>query len=160
LIRYVALATVIVLGVAVLSTAWLGRDLIRIKIASVVASAPPKPEAPEATSGSSAAAFSGDAPWALSALPECLIQVSAAHGTRGYVLAQLPHLAPVVPPARLVYGDCTISVAGDEAIVVRGTDRFRIPPVTHFYRGNGTLAVLRESGGRFELRTYQPSTLR
>jgi len=149
---------VIVFGVAVLSTAWIDRDLIRIKIASVYAPALPKKGETQAGPRPNVP-FRGDAPWALSALPFCLTQLSARTGPLAYVSAHLPAGATeVVPPATLSYGNCTIFVRGDEAYVRRGEDRFRIPPDVRFYRSHGVLAVLRTSAkGGHELRVYVPT---
>jgi hypothetical protein len=147
---------VIVVGGAVLATAWVNRDLIRIRIASVYAGSP-KPAAPNGPAAGGGAPLRGDAPWALSALPECLIQTSESTGPSSYVRAHLPPGAvPVAPPARLVYGDCAISIVGDEAYVQRGNDRLRIPPHVRFYRAAGLLAMIRETPNRAELRVYQP----
>jgi hypothetical protein len=147
---------VIVVGGAVLATAWVNRDLIRIRIASVYAGSP-KPAAPNEPIAGGGAPLRGDAPWALSALPECLIQTSESTGPSSYVRAHLPPGAlAVAPPARLVYGDCAISIVGDEAYVQRGNDRLRIPPHVRFYRAAGLLAMIRETPKGAELRVYQP----
>lgn len=156
MLKYLALSTVIVVGGAVFATAWVHRDLIRIRIASVYARAP-KAGASNAPLAGGGAPLRGDAPWALSALPECLIQTSESSGSGSYVRAHLPPGAvPVAPPARLVYGDCAISIAGDEAYVRRGNDRLRIPPRVRFYRAAGLLAMIRETPNSAELRVYQP----
>jgi hypothetical protein len=160
MLRYFAIATVIVTGTVVAIAGWTNRDLIRIKIASVYASAAPKPEASSRIGRGTGTGLSGDAPWALSALPECLTQTSKATGTRQYALAHLPSGAvPVAPPASLRFGDCTISVTGREAYVRRGSDRFRIPPPVRFYRAPGALALLRgNAAGGNELRVYEPAS--
>lgn len=156
--RYLAISTVIVFAVAIIVAGWMNRDLIRIKIASVYASVPPKPVPTTPIGGGNQVPLRGDAPWALSALPECLVQMSETTGPQSYTLAHLPPgSASVQPPATLRYGDCTISVAGDEAFVSRGADRFRIPPKIRFYRTQQTLALLRVEGGGTELRVYQPA---
>jgi hypothetical protein len=151
------MSTAIVLGVGVVVAAWVNRDLIRIKIASAYARVPPKPGASSRVSAGGVAPMSGDAPWVLSALPECLTQVSKSSGSKRYVRAHLPRSAVrIVPPARLSYGNCTIAIDGDEAIVRRGTDRFRIPPSVQFYRTQGEVAMMRETAASVELRVYQP----
>ena len=135
---------------------WTNRDLIRIKIASIYARVPPKPAPPNPIETSNGLPLRGDAPWALSALPECLIQLSETTGPPRYVLAHLPSGAmPVSPPARLTYADCTIAIVDDEALVTRGADRFRIPPRVRFYRTEATLALLHVESGGMELRVYQ-----
>ena len=157
MIRYFAIATVIVLSVAVLATAWENRELIRIRIASTSLPASPKPA--DSTGGRrSEVPFRGVAPWALSALPECLTQLSVATGTLAFVRSHVPAGAtPVAPPATLAYGDCTISVSGDEADVRRGDDRFHIPGSVRFFRGPALLAVLQSSASGNELRVYLPT---
>ncbi|HZY98570.1 MAG TPA: hypothetical protein VFE36_03270 [Candidatus Baltobacteraceae bacterium] len=158
MIRYLALSSIIVFTVAVVVAGWTNRDLIRIKIASVYAPVSPKPVPPNPRESGSPAGLKGDAPWALSALPECLVQMSETTGPPAYTAAHLPPgSVQVQPPASLKYGDCTISVTGDEAFVSRGTDRFRIPPKVRFYRTPQLLALLRVEGGGSELRVYQPA---
>ncbi|MFZ0681973.1 MAG: hypothetical protein WA304_13345 [Candidatus Cybelea sp.] len=157
MIKYLAMSAVIVLGIGVVVAAWVNRDLIRIKMASAYAHVAPKPGASSSVAGGVVASMSGDAPWALSALPECLTQVSKSSGSRRYVRAHLPRSAVrVVPPARLSFADCTISIDGDEAFVRRGADRFRIPPSVQFYRARGEVAMMRETPASVELRVYQP----
>src|SRR5271165_1998884 len=157
MIRYLLLSTVIVVGAAVLATAWANRDLIRIKIASVYAHAPSKAGGASGSERATPAPLSGDAPWALSALPECLTQLAVSKGPPAYVRAHLPPGArPIAPPATLTYGDCRIMISGDEAFVSRGVDRLRIPPRAQFYRADGRLALILETRGGTELRVYEP----
>jgi hypothetical protein len=155
-LKYLAMSTLIVLSAAVVVAAWVNRDLIRIKIASVYARVAPKRGASMRLHPSASSSLGGDAPWALSALPECVTQVSKSTGSLRYVRAHLPAGARLVaPPARLTYGDCAISVQGDQAFVRRGSDRFRIPPHVRFYRASGALAMIREAADGIELRVYQ-----
>jgi hypothetical protein len=158
MLRYLLLSTAIVLGIGVAVAAWAGRDLIRVKIASIYARAPAKAGGAGGSEAAVPPPLSGDAPWALSALPECLVQTSKSTGSRGYVRSHLPRNAvPIVPPATLVYGDCSITIAGDEAFVRRGNDRLRIPPHVRFYRAGGLLALERETPANAELRLYEPA---
>jgi hypothetical protein len=151
------MSTVIVLGIGVLVAAWVNRDLIRIKIASVYARVVPKPVTSSRGPNYRVAPLSGDAPWALSALPACVTQVSKSTGSARYVTARLPKNAVwIKPPAHLAFGDCTIAIDGREAFVRRGNDRFRIPPRVQFYRAGTEIVMLREAEGSVELRVYQP----
>ena len=160
MLRYFAISTVLVLTIAVLATAYANRDLIRIKIASVVVKVTPKPAEPEGNASGAGSAFTGDAPWALSALPDCLMQTASASGDKSYVQAHLPQgMVPVPAPTTLHYGPCTISLVDGEAYVKRGSDRLRIPPYVRFYRSGDHLALLRTTGSSAELRLYRPSTL-
>lgn len=144
--------------VAIAATAYVNRDLIRIKIASVYAPVTPKPVSGTPSMRRHAGNFAGDAPWALSALPECLSQTSVTRGHLAYVRAHVPPgVQPVVAPASLRYGDCTIRISEQTADVLRGYDRFHIPARVQFFTAPGVLAVLRTQDDTAELRTYSPS---
>ena len=99
-----------------------------------------------------------DAPWILSALPECLLpQSTYRRKTLREVLAYVPRDAHVVEPGTgLLYRDCRIAVRPDDAIVTRGRDRFHIPPDSHFYTTATKLVFVRVSRWA-ELRTYTMS---
>ena len=154
------MAAVIVLAIAIIATAYSASELIRIRIASVNVTMSPRAGDAIPTSSAPAPPFVGDAPWALSALPECLIETERSHGSIAYVRSRLPAAARrIAPPAQLRYGNCTISVVGDEAYVRRGRDRFRIPPDATFYRVGNRLALLRIVGRFADLRIYQRSKL-
>lgn len=157
MIRYFVLATAIVVGTAVVIAGWVHRDEIRIRIASVYASARPKPQASARLGMEAQRGLRGDAPWALSAFPECATQTSETTGSLAYVLAHVPRGLPEVSsPATLSAGNCTIALVGDVAYVRRGADRYRIPPHVRLFSAPGRIAVLRSdpSGGN-ELRVYE-----
>lgn len=156
--RAVAFATIIVLGVVVAATAWVHRDLIRIRIASTSVPVPPKAgDAQSPPPGGGGDAFRGVAPWALSALPDCLIQDSIATGSLAYVRSKLPTGATIVASgSTLHFGPCTIFLRGDEVLVRRGADRLVIPPHVTLYRTARGLALLRKRDGQWEMRVYDP----
>jgi hypothetical protein len=157
MLRYLVLATAIVLGLGVSIAGWVNRDALRIKIASVYASAKPKAEPTNPPASGDGRPLRGNAPWALSALPECFVQLSQTTGQAAYVRMHLPAGAvAVTPPATLRAGDCTIELRGDEISVRRGTDRLTIPPVVRLYRAPGKLALLREGQSGNDLRVYEP----
>jgi hypothetical protein len=144
--------------VAITVAGWVNRDLIRIRIASVYARVAVKPGAANGKIQATAAPLTGDAPWALSALPECLSQTSESNGTWEYVRAHLPAASvPIRPPATLQYGDCSVTITGDEAYVRRGSDRLRIPPSVQFYRAHDLLVMIRRTPQTVELRVYEPA---
>jgi hypothetical protein len=154
MMRYLLLSTVIVVGIAVLVTGWANRDLIRIKIASVYSHGSAKSGFASSANAPAPARLLGDAPWILSALPECLAQVSESKGPPAYVRAHLPPGATrIAAHATLTYGDCSIMISGDEAYVRRGVDYLRIPPRAQFYQASGLLALIRDGT---ELRVYEP----
>lgn len=144
------------IGVAIVA-GYANRDRLRLKIASVSASVPPKAAQTQPPSRRQSTAFHGDAPWALSALPECFGPQSKTTGPLRFVLAHLARNAQEVrPPASLQAADCIVHVRGEEIDVDRGNDRFRIPPPVRLYRLPGFgIALLRGAGNGFELRTYR-----
>ena len=157
MIRYLLLSTVIVVGAAVFATAWINRDLIKVKIASVYARGTAKSGFESSANAPQPARLLGDAPWILSALPGCLTQLSESKGPLAYVRAHLPPGASRVPGrATLTYGDCRIMISGDEAYVQRGIDYLTIPPPAQFYRAGALLALIRENRDGAELRVYEP----
>jgi hypothetical protein len=166
LLRYYVIATFIVLTVAVAVTAWGNRDAIRARIAPT--EAPSHAQAGstphsgfEAADRAGGGSLRGDAPWALSALPDCMEQISVSSGPIAYVRSKLPRGAAVIPPgSQLVYGPCTIFVRDGELLVSRGSDRLRVPPyVTLFQDDDGTLALLRQAGTHGELRIYSKTRI-
>lgn len=161
MLRYYLIATVLVVSIVTLVTAYVNRDFIRIRLASTTLRVPPKPAAPyDGPSGANVRALRGDAPWALSALPGCLQQTGNAHGGATSVRALLPAGSiPIVAPATLVYGPCTIFVRDGEAIVRRGRDVLRIPPIAQFYRSGDRLVLLRTTDDTADLRIYRPTAI-
>jgi hypothetical protein len=154
MVRYYAIAAVIVLTIAVIATMRAG-EWMHFHFRS---SNRPQPEqhVSESDVGSTpAAGLTGDAPWALSALPDCFMQQSESTGDRAYVDAHVPADAKEVPPGtRLSFGPCTIFVGNGELNVNRGADRFRIPPHAVLYRDGATLLLLRTTASASVLRTY------
>ncbi len=146
MLRYFVIATVLVVGSFVAVTAY-HEYRLRIVVGSGKGYVPPKPAASLAPGRRSARGLRGDAAWALSALPECMIQTQEWKGRREALLSHLPFAAhAIAAPAVLRYGDCTITVVDDEAYVRRGQDRLRIPPHVRFYFIPGGIATLREAG--------------
>jgi hypothetical protein len=156
-LRYYAIATVIVLAIAVVATAWSNRDFMRFHMGRTEhASAPPQHVSSSQTGGAVSQAFRGDAEWALSALPECFIQRSESTGSIAYVRARIAADAqPVASGTRLEFGPCTIFVHEGEVLVDRGMDRMRIPPEATLYRTGASLQLLRTTGSTAVLRTYE-----
>jgi hypothetical protein len=142
--RYFIIATILVVGTLVAATAY--REFgVRISVGAGKGTIAPRPAPPLPGSSRAPVGLRGDAPWALSALPDCMIQIQEWKGTLAYVRAHLPHDARlIVSPATLRYGDCGIALTDSQAIVTRGQDRLRIPPISQLYAlaGNG-LALVR-----------------
>jgi len=85
-LRYYLIATAIVVtfGIIVAALHRPGRDL---RVASVKATGSPSPPRREGASTFSPPPPIGNAPWAMSALPECFHQEHEVHGTWAFVRA-------------------------------------------------------------------------
>jgi hypothetical protein len=122
----------------------------------VYASVPPRAEQAPPKTKRHSPAITGDAPWALSALPECFAPIGKSTGPLKYVLSKLPPGAQmVVPPQNLTYGDCTLEIRGETVYVHRGADRLRIPPPARLYLSGAKVALLRGAANGYELRIYE-----
>jgi hypothetical protein len=98
----------------------------------------------------------GNAPWALSALPECFEQVLSARGSPAYVRSQLPAGAlAVVGRAQLRSADCRLEISPGVATVERGGEHLVIPPTTQFYRWPERIGFVRRAANGAELRVYR-----
>jgi hypothetical protein len=148
--RYFVIAAVLVVGTFVGITAYYHYGLT-IKVGTSRATMPPHASSSAPPSAYRHRGLRGDAPWALSALPECLVQTGEWKGPIAAVRAHVPRGAQaLVPPQTLSFGDCTLFIDGDEAFVRRGDDRLRIPPHVRFYgflRGLAMLRVACRGGG-------------
>jgi hypothetical protein len=104
---------------------------------------------------SSAAGVVGNAPWALSALPECFVQDLEANGTYAFARSKLPAaMQPIMPGYRLQSDDCMLHVRAHSGVVDRGTEQLVIPPDARFFWSSSQLALLRKTGSLGELRLY------
>jgi hypothetical protein len=159
MLRYYALATAIVLTIAVIVTARSYGDFMRFKLAASKHAPPPQHLRVSGGGGPSDGDMTGDAPWALSALPDCFVQRSETSGSHAYVTARIPAGAQPVPDgARLSYGLCTIFVRKGELLVERGPDHLRVPPRATLYTAGNSLVLVRTSGNTAVLRTYETTT--
>ncbi|GAC1652842.1 MAG: hypothetical protein NVS9B12_02510 [Vulcanimicrobiaceae bacterium] len=160
LLKYYVFAAIIVCGIGTI-LALRAHPLPAWNMRSVQATASPTIGRGQPKSHYRAGNFEGiDAPWALSALPECLMPQSVYRAkTVAEVLVHLPAGASPVPAGRvIVFANCSIAVGRDDAMVTRGRDRFHIPPQSHFYRTATKLVLVRFSR-RAELRVYAASNL-
>ncbi len=160
MLRYYAIATVLVLAVAVIVTARSYSDFMRFRMAASKHSAAPQHlRVAQGARGSPTENVTGDAPWALSALPDCFVQRSETTGSAAYVRSRIPAGAqPVSDGTRLRYGPCTIFVRKSELLVDRGSDHLRVPPKAALYRLGDLLVLVRTSGNSGVLRTYDIMT--
>jgi hypothetical protein len=153
--RYLAIATLLVVAVLVILT--------NLPRAPHAAAGDPTYSSSTATPGPAQNAdrlqtpppLGGDAPWALSALPECFHEESKRSGSAVFARARFPKGAtPVAAGSRLRVADCTLDVAQGSAVVVRGDNRFVLPPVTRFYVAGRHVILDRTDAGRVDVRVY------
>ena len=159
MIRYVAIASAIVIA-AILVIVSIGRvTASRDAVASSKLASPGVPRR-EGASDATAAPLAGDAPWALSALPDCFRQLHAIRGGQAYVNA---HLAQIAAPraswhrarrGRLATADCVVTIAGRSALVTRGDTRLRVPPDARFSIAGTRLILDRFADGLEDVRVY------
>lgn len=168
MLRYFVVATVLVVGVFVAVAAY-HEYRLHIVVRGGRATMPPHATSSAPPSEGRARGLRGAAPWALSALPECLVQTQEWKGALTFVREHLPRGAREVAPWTVLhYGDCAVFVSHDQALVHRGADWLSIPPVAHLYtfavRSSGNeqgVALIRSSCGSTRcpavLRLYQRS---
>jgi len=142
----------------VIVAGYVNRDRIKLKIASVYASVPPK----AAQSGPPGPYTTRDlwivAPWALSALPECLRQTFEASGSHAYVTGQMPAGYVRQRSGTLLrYADCTVVAREKDVFVRRGKDKFYVPPRAQLFKKGSSIALMYETGARAVLRVYEPA---
>jgi hypothetical protein len=98
--------------------------------------------------------FTASAPWALSALTDCFTESDRTSGP----LAKVRPLFPpdrerLLPGTQFERGPCRVEVHPDSVIVVRGTDRMRVPH-GKLYRTGDHLIVVSTDGPTADMRTY------
>ena len=113
----------------------------------------PTPARSESNGGEGRGNVAGDAPWALSALPDCARQHFAVRGSTAAVRAKIPAAATVVG-GEIVAGPCTIRITPNGIDVARDLDHLRIPPPAQLLRAGNRYYLYRHSGERAELRAY------
>jgi hypothetical protein len=94
---------------------------------SARASGTPSPARSQLAGGATPGPLYGEAPWALSALPDCARQHDEYRGNAEHVRAKIPAGAIEVT-GHIIAGPCTIDVTSNGILVQRGSDRLRIPP--------------------------------
>ncbi len=98
--------------------------------------------------------FTASAPWVLSALTDCFTESDRVSGP----LAKVQPLFPpehqrVMPGTQFAQGPCRVEVHPDSVIVVRGTDRMRVPHGKLYRRGDH-LIVVSTDGPTADMRRY------
>lgn len=155
MLRYYIFATFFVLIVVTIVTSGMHRFGVKIKNVSVHASIPPPWLSLRDALKAEKLPFRGDAPWALSALPECFTQLSESKGNYAYAHAHLPAKRQRLQAgAQIAVHNCRIEVRKSDILVLRGPDRLRIPPPVRLYAQGTHLWVLRKTKDGATLRSY------
>ena len=92
MLRYYVVATILVVG-ALAAGASFYRPGKPLEVASVQSTGSPSPPRFQAPSSRTPEPVTGEAPWALSALPECFAQTEEVRGTERFVRAHVPPYA-------------------------------------------------------------------
>ena len=98
----------------------------------------------------------GDAPWALSALPECFEQEARRSGSVAFARVLLVGSRRIVRGTIFRVADCTVAVDNDSATVTRGENHLRIPRPTRFFGRGNKIIVERRDGIRDDVRVFSP----
>jgi hypothetical protein len=98
--------------------------------------------------------FTASAPWVLSALTDCFSESARLSGPLAKVRPMFPpENERVLPGTQFERGPCRVEVHPDSIIVVRGTDRMRVPH-GKLYRSADHLIVVSIDGTTGDVRTY------
>ena len=156
MLRYVLIATCIVVLFGAVAAA-VHRAGGPLRMASVQTTGSPSPPRREAPSTFTPGPVTGDAPWALSAVPECFHQESETAGSERFVLARIPHGASLAPPGVTVTSrDCIVWARASDVVLVRGAERLRVPSGRLLLlRDRSRIALLAQDAGRTVLREYR-----
>lgn len=146
-----------VLLVATLIGAYVARDVIAKRTHQSRRELSPPAQGGLAAGAEYFGAFYGNAPWALSALPECFRQTGIVTGRPSFVRQQLSPRWSRIGPETLRYADCAVIVRSRDVLVRRGSDRFRIPAPAELLRNGPALGLLRQTRVGAELRFYAAS---
>ena len=160
MLRFYLIATAIVLIAGVVVAAlYRGGGSRDLRIASVQSTASPSPPRAQAVASRAPLVPSGDAPWALSAVPECFRQRREVHGPPAFVRAAIPPSAKPLPAGTAVRaGDCTVTVGADVVDVRRAGETLRVPPRATLYAlADDGYALLFEDRRGTTLRVYERS---
>ncbi len=144
----------IVAGSAIVSR-WAASVNIRV---SATPAGTPTPTVASGSTGGSAPrprqTFTASAPWVLSALTDCFTENDRLSGPLAAVRPSFPPERDRVPPGtQFAQGPCRVDVHPDSIIVVRGTDRMRVPH-GELYRRAGHLIVVSTDASTGDMRTY------
>ena len=153
MLRYYVIATAIVvaLGSLVFARRFTAPDL-RIEARPT---GTPTVETHHAEDAIAPAAFAGQGPWVLSALPECFDEQSRVRGPAAALAGRVPPATARIPAGTiLTSGACSLTVGAYDIRVRRGPDRLRVPPEAALYRVDGRLVLVARSGGDLEIRRY------
>ncbi|MBD5635136.1 MAG: hypothetical protein IAI49_11720, partial [Candidatus Eremiobacteraeota bacterium] len=97
----------------------------------------------------------GEAPWALSAVPECFHQTANFIGSVAFARAHIPAGARLVPgDERLISADCALDVHDGTADLRRGELRLHVPAPVRFFVAGRRLVLDQRAGKREEVRLY------
>jgi hypothetical protein len=156
-LRYYAIATAIVVTFVAI-VAGVQRAARELRVASVQSTGSPSPPRAQGASTLAPRPVRGDAPWAMSAVPECFRQRREVHGPAAFVRAAMPQGAVALPAGRtLRAGDCLVRVRQEAIDVRRGDDLLRVPPPATLYSlPDGGLALVHRDAQGTVLRIYRP----
>jgi len=154
--RYLLLAAAIVLGAVFIGTLLPGKPANFDVVSPRTTSTPTRRD--ELAGAEQNRGVRGDAPWALSVLPECFTVKKTFRGTTQFLLDKLPPGAHRLDAGTtLAVRDCTLHVRANDVVVERGEERLRVPEPALVYATDTALALLHLVNGKRTLAIYGAS---
>jgi hypothetical protein len=162
MLRYYLISAGLVLFLGIVAGAFHRGVGPELRIASVQSTSSPSPPRSQGASRRTPSPVTGDAPWAMSAVPECFRQRREVQGPTEFVRARIPTGARVVPPGTTIAsGDCELVVGEGSLELRRGSESLRVPPTATLYAlSGGDIALLRRDRTGTVLRFYRLSAER
>jgi hypothetical protein len=156
MLRYLVIATLIVLGVIFIATLVPRRPATFDVVSPKTTSTPTRRN--EAADTTFDRGVRGDAPWALSVLPECFTLHKTYRGTTQFLLGKLPPgVHEISAGTTLAVRDCALHVGGNDIVVDRGEEHLRIPAPAQIYASDTGIALLHVVDGKRTLVIYGAS---
>ncbi|MBV8602176.1 MAG: hypothetical protein JO359_11485 [Candidatus Eremiobacteraeota bacterium] len=124
-----------------------------LRISARASGTPTVARSEPAAANAASVALAGDAPWALSALPDCAQQHAEYRGPATEVRPRIP--ADAIPmQGELHAGPCSLDVTAHGIAIARGSDHLRIPPPARLLKSGERYYLYREERNTAELRVY------
>ncbi len=154
--RYLALSSAIVVAAIAVATSLPRAPRVAPRQRYVTATGTPGPATRDVSfARRHADDVNGNAPWALSALPECFEQIAWARGDASFARAKIPASARTLGAGSVLRNaDCVVRVERGWLHVARGADRLVVPDLVRLAK-SGDLVYLDRRPLNEEVRVFR-----